>query len=136
MTSLDDALRTILDRTPEIAPVATPLADAYGRVLREPVTAPHDMPRTDRATMDGYAVHFGESGPWRVVRVAPTNDTGVCDFAEGEAVRVSTGTTLVCARPVRVLPQESVVREGDTIRCENPPANRFVHRRGSDAKAK
>jgi molybdopterin molybdotransferase len=135
MTSVDDAIRTILERTPVIPPESTPLARAFGRTLRESVRAPHDMPRTDRATMDGFVVLADDNGPWRVCRIATTNDAGVSDLAPSEAVRVATGTALLCGHPMRVLPQECVTRDGDELRCDNPPANLFVHRRGSDAKA-
>ncbi|MHB1309413.1 MAG: hypothetical protein ACYC23_20265, partial [Limisphaerales bacterium] len=41
------------------APLSTErvrLADAEGRVLREPVCAPEDQPPFDRSAVDGYAV--------------------------------------------------------------------------------
>jgi molybdopterin molybdotransferase len=135
MTSVDDAIRTIIERTPVTPPESTPLARTFGRTLRESVRAPHDMPRADRATMDGFVVRTEDKGPWYLSRVATTNDAGVGDLAPGEAVRVATGTALIGSHQVRVLPQECVSREGDELRCDNLPANQFVHRRGSDAKS-
>ena len=136
LTSVDDAIRLIRERTPETAPVRLPLEQAFGRILRETLVAPHDLPRTDRATMDGYAVRADDAALfWRIVRAAPTHDAGVADIAPGEAVKVATGTALTCVHPVRVIPQELTVRDGDTLRCDALPPNLHVHRRGSDAKS-
>lgn len=136
MTSIDDAISTILGRTPETAPESTTLDLCAGRVLREAVRAAHDLPRTDRATMDGYAVRDDDAANrWRVVRAATTDDAGVGDLAPGEAVRVATGTALCCAHPVRVLPQECVSLDDGHITGLTLPKNRHVHRRGADAHA-
>ena len=42
------------------------LAELAGRVLAEPVVAPHDLPRHANSAMDGYAVRAGDPGPWPV----------------------------------------------------------------------
>lgn len=55
LTSVADALAIIAARTPGLAPESMPLAQAAGRTLRAPLVAPCDLPRADRATMDGYA---------------------------------------------------------------------------------
>lgn len=135
--SAQDALRIIREKTPQAEPVETPLERCLGRILREPVLAPGELPRSDRATMDGFAVRDDEPArrEWSVVRTARTDDSGVADIASGEAVRVSTGTFLLCRHPVRVLPVECVSRDGDRIVCQNLPAAAHVHRRGADARA-
>ena len=136
MISVSDSVRLIRENTPPTGPGRTPLDRCLGRVLREPVLAPTDLPRTDRATMDGFAVRADDSGrEWRAVRTARTDDSGVTDLSPGEAVRVSTGTALLCRHPVRVLPVECVRREDDRIVAETLPGPAYVHRRGADARA-
>ncbi len=132
---VSDAVRIIREKTPLTESVDTPLSRCAGRTLRETVIAPHDLPRTARATMDGFAVRADEDRhDWRVARTAQTDDAGVTDLAPDEAVRVSTGTALLCRHPVRVLPVECVRRDGDTLSCGKIPELRHVHSRGADAR--
>lgn len=136
LTSVADALAIIAARTSGLAPESMPLAQAAGRTLRAPLVAPCDLPRADRATMDGYAVHDDEPATsLRLVRTAATDDAGAGDFDRGETIRVSTGTALSGERPLRVVPFELVRVEGDRVLFEKLPDRKFVHRRGADARA-
>lgn len=137
MISSADAVRIIREKTPQAEPVETPLDRCLGRILREPVLAPGYLPHANRATMDGFAVRDDEPArrEWSVVRTARTDDAGVADLASGDAVRVATGTFLLCRHPVRVLPVECVTCAGDRILCPKLPAAVHVHRRGADARA-
>ncbi|MFC4357318.1 gephyrin-like molybdotransferase Glp [Halobium salinum] len=71
------------------------VADADGRTVAEPLTAPNPVPNYDRAAMDGYAVRaadtFGASdrSP-EILRVAPESEA----VSPGNAVRVHTGSEL------------------------------------------
>lgn len=138
MTSVDDAVRLVREHTPEVAPALLSLGECAGRILRAAVTAETDLPRTDRSTMDGFAVRADDPNAraWRVVRHAATDDAGVTDLAPGEAVRVATGTAITTPRPVRIIPVEVTTTDADgTLRCEKLPSRDHLHRRGADARA-
>ncbi|MGD0745993.1 MAG: molybdenum cofactor biosynthesis protein MoaE, partial [Verrucomicrobiota bacterium] len=56
LRSLDEARAEIRAHCQPLPAVRTPLAEAFGRVLRETVCAPEDLPGTDRSTRDGFAI--------------------------------------------------------------------------------
>src|SRR6185295_7968932 len=56
----DEALSSILDRTPRLELERVPLPDAAGRVLAEDVVADLDVPPFDTTAMDGWAVRGDE----------------------------------------------------------------------------
>jgi molybdopterin molybdotransferase len=78
------------------------LADAGGRVLAAPITAPEDVPGFLRATMDGYAVRaqdtFGASvGAPQYLEIKGEVPMGVASTrgaGGGETLRVATGAML------------------------------------------
>ena len=92
----------LYDRFAPVGVEEVDLADAGGRVLAAPITAPEEVPGFLRATMDGYAVRaqdtFGASvgAPQYLditgevpMGVAPTRGVG-----PGETLRVATGAML------------------------------------------
>ena len=122
------------------------LAQAHGRVLREPVRADRPMPPFDRVTMDGYALRAAavERGV-REFRVLGMQAAGMIPLtldADDGCIEIATGA---------VLPQgaDAVVPYEETKSGQTPSAGgramitlapdvaiepgRNVHRRGSDA---
>jgi molybdopterin molybdotransferase len=78
-------------------PVEVSLADAVGLVLAEDVVADVDLPSTDRASAEGYAVHAAEAKAGTLLRVAGlrwSNRPLVDVLDAGEAVRVLAGDPL------------------------------------------
>ena len=97
-----------------------PLAEAFGRVLRETVCAPEDLPPFDRSTRDGYAILQDDaSETFQVVDTLHAADWKPRQFKPGETVRVATGAALPCEN-LRVVMQENVERNGDQIRIVKP----------------
>ena len=45
----------------EAGPIETPLSDASGGVLADPVLSDGDYPSGDRSTMDGYVIRADEA---------------------------------------------------------------------------
>ena len=112
-----------------------PLAQAIGRVLREPVCAPEDLPPFDRAAVDGYAVRLDDpSTEFRVVDVIRAGAWQPRKLDRGEAVRIATGAALPC-EGLQVLMKEDVQTTGDTIRVNRRTADRNIRTRGEDARA-
>ena len=135
LLSLDDALSEIRSRCQPLPAVRTPLAEAYGRVLRENVVAPADMPPSDRSTRDGYAILLNDSSEiFQVVDTLHAADWKPRQLKTGEAVRVATGSSLPC-ESLRVVMQENVERTGGRIRIEKRETVRNISVRGEDLRA-
>ena len=56
MLSVDEALRLVLDQRGPLDPVRTPLDQALGCVLAEPILSDIDSPPHDKSLVDGYAL--------------------------------------------------------------------------------
>lgn len=133
--SLDEALAQIQSRCRPLAARRESLAEAFGRVLREDVVAPEDMPPFDRSTRDGYAILKNDvSETLRVVDTLHAADWKPRHFKRGEAVRVATGAALPCEN-LRVVMQEHIERTGDQIRIIRRETTRNVSLRGEDLRA-
>ncbi|MGB8369125.1 MAG: molybdenum cofactor biosynthesis protein MoaE [Limisphaerales bacterium] len=132
--SLDEAIVEIRSRCQPLPAVRTPLAEALGRVLRETVCAPEDLPPVDRSTRDGYAILADdESKTFSVVDTIHAADWKPRPLKPGEAVRVATGAALPCDN-LRVVMQEYVERDGDKLRLLRQEISTNVRRRGEEVR--
>jgi molybdopterin molybdotransferase len=133
--SLDGAMAEIHSRCQALPAVRAPLTEALGRVLRETVCAPEDLPTVDRATRDGYAsLSNDESEKFSVVDTLHAADWKPRQLKMGEAVRVATGAALPCEN-LRVVMQENVERNGDKIQILRREDSLNIRLRGEDVKA-
>lgn len=133
--SLDEALAAISLRCRPLSALRLPLGEAFGRTLRETVSAPNDLPDCDRSTRDGFAILRDDpSGVFRVVDTLHAADWKPRQLKSGETVRIATGAALPCGN-LRVVMQENVERQGDAIKIvrRNPDLN--IRKRGEDLKA-
>jgi len=109
------------------------LGRAAGRVLAEPVDAPRDVPRYDRATMDGYAFAADEEYPLRVVdEVFPEDEPPA--VGPGEAVAVATGAALPPDADAVLMREEATV-DGDRLSGPSLDPGTNVYRAGTTAAA-
>ncbi len=98
----DQALSVILAHCSPLEPEEQPLLEAVGQVLAEDVFCDADIPQTDRARLDGYAVRaldIREARPANpvVLRVIATVRAGSISkrpVGPGTAVRIMTGSML------------------------------------------
>jgi len=135
LKSLDEALVEIRSHCQPLPAVPTPLADAFGRVLRETVYAPSDLPDHDRSTRDGYAILQNDASEmFQVVDTLHAADWKPRPLQPGETVRVATGAALPCEN-LRVVMQEHVERDGDKIRITKQETTLNLRKRGEDVKA-
>ena len=133
--SLDEAMAEMYSHCQPLPAVRVSLAEAFGRVLREPVCAPEDLPANDRSTRDGYAMLADDpSDSFRIVDTIHAADWKPRQLQRGEAVRVATGAALPCDL-VRVVMQENVERSGDSIRITKREAALNRRQRGEEVKA-
>jgi len=116
----DEALRLVLQHTPDARYEQVPLAEAMLRVLVRRVVADRGYPPFDRAMMDGFAVRVADAG--RVVPVAGEVAAGVApqvEVAPGSAVAIMTGA--VCPRGTEaVVPVEQVDRTDEGVGLPRP----------------
>jgi molybdopterin molybdotransferase len=56
MISVVEAQEKIKQWVNPLEAEAVPLGEAQGRVLRETIVSPEDLPPFDRSAMDGYAI--------------------------------------------------------------------------------
>jgi len=130
-----EALERILRLVAPLDPETVPLRAARGRVLAEDAVARRNQPPFDASAMDGYAVRDDEVRPgatFRVIGSAPAGHAFAGTVAPGEAVRIFTGAP-VPAGADRVVIQEDVARDGDTIRLTgNADGGTHIRPAGSD----
>ncbi|HWH71795.1 MAG TPA: gephyrin-like molybdotransferase Glp [Candidatus Sulfotelmatobacter sp.] len=120
MLALDEALGLILAAVPPPASQLIPLAQAQGRILAEPLTAPIDLPPFDNSAMDGYAVRAADVGSAQpeapvglrqIGKVAAgASFSGV--VTAGTCVRLFTGSPLPRGADAVVMQEDTQVEPG------------------------
>jgi len=133
--SLDEAMREIGSHCQPLPAVRLPLAQAFGRVLRETVGAATDLPPFDCSTRDGYAILADdEATEFQVVDTLPAAGWRPRQLQSGEAVRVATGAPLPCGG-LRVVMQEDAERKDNHLRITRREAASNIRLRGEEVKA-
>ena len=134
MISLDEARTIIVQQLQPLDAVPVPLAQARGRVLREDVRAPEDIPAFDRSAMDGYALGLDDrSERFRVVAEIQPGASGDLKIGRGECVRIFTGAAIP-AGASQVIMQEDTKREGDFMIPTRRDAETHIRVCGEDAR--
>lgn len=133
--SVDEALADIRSHCAPLPPTRTPLAEAFGLVLRETVCAPDDLPAFDRSAVDGFAMRRDDlSTEFRVVDSVHAGDWKPRAFQPGEAVRIATGAALP-GDGLQVVMQEDTQREGEIVRVLRRDAALHIRFHGEDVRA-
>lgn len=95
MLQVEEAQARVLGEVAVGPEETVPFAEAHGRVLREDVTATHDLPPADNSAMDGYAVRAEDlrATPVRlpVSGDVPAGHPPSTALAPGTAMRIMTG---------------------------------------------
>jgi molybdopterin molybdotransferase len=136
MISVEEALRRLIEPLKPLAAEQVGLAEAFGRVLAEPVIARRTQPPAALSAMDGYAVRAADVAQvparLRVVGAVPAGQSYDGPLNSGEAVRIFTGAPLPAGADAIVI-QEDTGREGDIVIVrEGAPAGRYVRPAGLD----
>jgi molybdopterin molybdotransferase len=135
MISVSQAHASIDQHVGPLSAETVPLYRAHGRVLREPVASPEDLPPFDRSAMDGYAVRHDEPGKeLDVVAEVRAGQVVNRELQFGEAIRIFTGAQLP-GKNLRVIMQEHIEAEGARIRIVKSSGGSNVRLRGEDARA-
>src|SRR6266550_1906629 len=98
MIEVEEAQRRVLAEVPVFESEEVALVDALGRVLRQDVAAPEDVPQRDNSAMDGYAVRAddvaGAPLSLRVIEDLPAGTVAAKRVDAGTAIRIMTGALL------------------------------------------
>lgn len=135
MLSVEDARARILDGVGPVATEIVSIADAWGRVLAEPVTARVAQPPDDVSAMDGYALRSGDGVDLTIVGQAPAGHPWVGRIGPGEAVRLFTGSVVPEGADCVVVQEDAETNGNVLILRERGRLGRHIRRRGSDFDA-
>lgn len=116
-----------------------PLAEAHGRILRQPINTDRDLPPFDRVTMDGYALRAEDlTKERRTFRIEAVQAAGMRSIELGPdpdvCVEIMTGAVLPIGADC-VVPYEETSRAENTMTVADSmelSAGQSVHARGSD----
>ena len=122
-TRLEDARALVLARAEQLA-VETekvPVMQAMGRITAKQVLSLIDLPQTDNAAVDGFAVHADRlaeqpDAPLKIVGMARAGHPFTGQVEPGEAVRIYTGA-IVPQGPDCILMHEDCTDKGDSVIC-------------------
>jgi len=135
MISVEDARAHVLAGLVPTAVEIVPLAEAAGRVTAADIVSRLTHPPQDVSAMDGYAVRAADADPRVVVGAAPAGHPWAGTMAEGQALRLFTGSVVPDGADAVVL-QEDVDREGDRIVVrETTTVGQHIRRAGQDFAA-
>ena len=98
MISVEEAQQRVLDEVTLLGTENVVFTDALGRVLREDVVAPTDVPQGDNTAMDGYAVRAEDIAKppvrLRVIEDLPAGKVASKRIEQGTAIRIMTGALI------------------------------------------
>jgi molybdopterin molybdotransferase len=139
MISVEDAQARVLAEVGVLEAETVPLGDAFGRVLREDVHAPADVPEADNSAMDGYAVRAedlaGAPVSLPVIDDLPAGRVPRVPLDRGTAIRIMTGA-LMPEGADTVINVELTDAGEENVRILEPlPRGANVRRRGEDMSA-
>jgi len=146
MLPLAEAQRRVLAALTPLPPETVRLREAAGRILRECVQAPFDLPQFNNSAMDGYAVRSAELGPaspqkpvtLRRVESLAAGGGPAEPVAPGTCARIFTGAQLPPGADAVVAQEEAAVAPGGAARvsfCAPVRPGENVRWRGEDARA-
>ena len=98
MISVEEAQERVLAEIAIGSIEQVAFTDAHGRVLREDIVAPADVPQADNTAMDGYAVRADDiANPpvrLRVIEDLPAGTVATKRVEKGTAIRIMTGALI------------------------------------------
>jgi molybdopterin molybdotransferase len=132
MISVEDARAHVLAGLAPTGAEIVALADAWGRVTAYDIKARLTHPPQDVSAMDGYAVRASDPDPRQVVGAAPAGHPWLGVVAQGQAVRLFTGSIVPEGADCVVLQEDTDVDgSGITVRDSIRPGQ-HIRRAGQD----
>lgn len=145
MLPLAEAQRRVLAALTPLPPETVPLREAAGRILREAVKAPFDLPRFDNSAMDGYAARSAdlrtasskEPVTLRQARSLAAGQSRGGRLPPGACARIFTGAPLPPGADAVVMQEDAAMAPGcpeSVSFCAPARPGENVRRRGEDAR--
>lgn len=143
MLAVEEAQEQVLAAVAPLPEEEVSLGEALGRVLREDVIAPADVPQRDNTAMDGYAVRAGDldgatqehPAILRVIEDLPAGSLANRSVEPGTAIRIMTGALMPDGADA-VAHVEITDAGRETVRVYQPiQAGTHIRRRGEDMLA-
>jgi molybdopterin molybdotransferase len=135
MVAVDEAISTVLARTPVLSSEVVSVDNAVGRVLAETVVASDDMPPFAAASVDGYALVASDgTAPRRVATEIVAGVTDLQHVEPGMAVRIMTGAPVPPGADAVVMVEDVTERDGVMYCSTRPRSGDNVHRQGQDVQ--
>lgn len=124
MRPIPEVRAQVLSTVRAVPTETVPFQSAVGRILAEPVVAPHDVPSFSNSAMDGFAVRATDvSAPGAVLEiledVAAGQVAGV-PVGEGQAIKIMTGAPMPEGADT-VVRVEDTEEEGGKVRIATAP---------------
>lgn len=138
LISVNDARAILKEQEFPRKTVHIPLAEAGGRILAAPLTAPVSIPAFDQSSMDGYAFAFNSWKPGDTLKVVGEIPAGRKDAPHintGEAMRVFTGAPLPEGADTVIMQEQTSEEDGIlTLSPKNLKANDNRRPLGTDIR--
>jgi len=140
MLTVEQAQEQVLREVTLLGSERVAFTDSSGRILREDVTAPLDIPLADNTAMDGYAVIGSDIAgasrekpvSLRVIEDLPAGAVASKRVAEGTAVRIMTGALMPEGADTVVQVELTDGGQNDVRVFQALPAGTNIRRRGED----
>ncbi len=115
MLSVSEAKELILARINPVQSTSTPLQEAAGRILAEPVIAETDLPSFDNSSVDGFAVYAADldaASRRKPITLTVVGDIPAGSFMDkeihrGECVRIMTGAPMPAGADAVVMVEDT-----------------------------
>ncbi len=143
MIPVEEAQQRVLAEVRVLESEVVGLGDAHGRVLREEIAAPYDIPEADNTAMDGYAVRAADVASATrerpvtlpVIEDLPAGRIAARAVDAGTATRIMTGALLPRGADavVQVEHTNAGAERVQIFEAVRPGAN--IRRRGEDMRA-
>jgi len=136
MLQVEEAQARVLAEVAPLEAESVAFEEAFGRVLREDVTAPDDAPPADNSGMDGYAVRAEDTpGTLRVLGDIPAGSVPQLRVEPGTALRIMTGAFV--PEDADAVAQVEITDGGlGVVRVDRAVARGAnIRRRGEDVRA-
>lgn len=139
MLPVEEAQKRVLDEIVLAGTEQVAFTEALGRVLREDIRAPEDVPAADNTAMDGYAVRAGDIAKapvtLKVIEDLPAGAVATKTVERGTAIRIMTGALMPAGADV-VAHVEITDGGSDEVRVlHSLKSGTNIRRRGEDMHA-
>jgi molybdopterin molybdotransferase len=143
LLSFEQAQAMVLTDVAPLEAEKVDLAQSVGRVLAEPLVAPHDLPPFDNVAMDGYVLRAEDTqgaSPTAPVRLRVVGESAAGKpyspvLRTGEAIAISTGAPIPNGADA-ALPIEDAQIEGKMLVCSQPVRQgAHIRPKGQDVQA-